>query len=268
VAAKRRTDVHTRVSALPFPARPGTFVARLAPSSRSFAAGLLLLALGIAGYAAARETSVFAVRHVEVVGAPQPVAADVRTALADLSGTSLVALNGADLLRRVESVPMVYGAAYDRAFPHTLRVVVRAEQPVAVLRRGPERWLVSARGRAIARLPRHAVANLPRIWVPRTAPVELGSTLADTAGGAAARALAPLVRDGFPARVATVSLRQGELTFTLRSRIELRLGHSDDLRLKLAIARRIVPTLPPGTGYLDVSVPERPVAAPNPQVSG
>ena len=42
---------------------------------------------------------------------------------------------------------------FDRDFPHTLRVRVRLERPVAVLRRGPDAWLVSVLG-ARARAPR------------------------------------------------------------------------------------------------------------------
>jgi hypothetical protein len=98
--------------------------------------------------------------------------------------------------------------------------------------------------------------------------------LPDADGGAAARALAPLVRSGFPARVVAAALRRGELVFRLHSGVELRLGRPYDLRLKLAIARRIVLLLPASTLYLDVSVPERPVAGtplpsdPNTQLSG
>jgi hypothetical protein len=65
--------------------------------------------------------------------------------------------------------------------------------------------------------------------------------------------------------------RGSELTFVLRSGLEVRLGDLGDLRLKLAIARRILQAVGADattTGYLDVSVPERPViAGPNAQVS-
>jgi hypothetical protein len=56
----------------------------------------------------------------------------------------------------------------------------------------------------------------------------------------------------------------------LRSGIELRLGDASDLKLKLAIARRVLSRLAPaGHGaYVDVSVPERPVALVNPPVEG
>jgi hypothetical protein len=51
----------------------------------------------------------------------------------------------------------------------------------------------------------------------------------------------------------------------LRSGLEVRLGDLRELRLKLAIARRILARGDPGA-YLDVSLPERPVAGPDPQV--
>ena len=56
--------------------------------------------------------------------------------------------------------------------------------------------------------------------------------------------------------------------FRLRNGLELRLGDPTDVRLKLAILRAAMRHLPTGTLYLDVSVPGRPVAGDNPQVSG
>jgi cell division protein FtsQ len=270
VAAKRRSTPRARAAAAPAPppglALPRTLV-RFAPSGRSILVGFALLALGLLAYAGARQTSVFAVTRIELAGAPGSVGGQVRRAVGGFHGVSLVALDGADLIRRIEDVPSVYSASYDRAFPHTLRIRVHAEEPVAVLRRGPDSWLVSARGRVVERLRPRARLELPRIWVPAATQVELGQTLGPTAGGVAARALAPLVRTHFPVRVATVTLVRGELAFALRSGVELRLGSPDDVRLKLAIARRIVTALPPGTQYVDVSVPARPVAGTNPQVS-
>jgi hypothetical protein len=112
------------------------------------------------------------------------------------------------------------------------------------------------------------------VWVRTATQVRAGATLPDADGGAAARALAPLARSAFPVRIVAAALRRGELVFRLRTGVELRLGRPHDLRLKLAIARRIVPLLPASALYLDVSVPERPVAGgppssdPNTQLSG
>ena len=100
----------------------------------------------------------------------------------------------------------------------------------------------------------------------------VGGTPAERA--AVMRALAPVrgtsllaLAAGFPAQVDTASLVHGELTFLLRSGIELRLGEPVDLRLKLAIARRALPLLAPDTNYLDVAVPGRPVSGTQSQLS-
>jgi hypothetical protein len=176
-----------------------------------------------------------------------------------------MALNGGVVERKVDALPDVVAARYDRAFPHTLRVTVVPEEPIAVLRKGKETWLVSARGRAIRQIPRTARRALPRIWVPTAAQVSPGGFLAADEGGTAARALS--LAQGFPARFTTASLSHGELTLHLRLGIELRLGEPVDVRLKLAVARRALRVLPPGSTYLDVAVPQRPVAGSNPQLS-
>lgn len=237
------------------------------PSRRSLCVGLAVVAVAGGAYAAARESSVFAVRNIEVSGAPRGLRAQVRTALAPLVGTSLLALDGSAVERRVEALPAVLSAHYDRSFPHTLHVIVFPEKPVAVLRRGTESWLVSARGRVVSRVPRGSDQALPRIWVPTAADVLAGVFLDATHGGAAARSLA-LVASGFPARIATASFAGGNLTYRLRSGLEIRLGDPTDVRLKLAIARRALFDLPPGATYLDVSVPRRPVAGTDSKLSG
>jgi len=56
--------------------------------------------------------------------------------------------------------------------------------------------------------------------------------------------------------------------FRLRSGLALELGEPTDIRLKLAIARRALGALPAGAAYVDVSVPGRPVAGTNSQLSG
>jgi hypothetical protein len=111
---------------------------------------------------------------------------------------------------------------------------------------------------------------LPRVWVGGKASPTIGTTLGDTKGGRAARALAPLIWVRFPAHVSAVSVGDDELTLVLRSGLQLRLGDAGDLKLKLAIARRVLERVgPAATGsYVDVSVPERPVASTNPQVEG
>jgi hypothetical protein len=153
----------------------------------------------------------------------------------------------------------VVSATYDRAFPHTLRISIVPEQQAAVLRAGESSWLVSARGRVMAKLGGSTSGGaLPRIWLGAAKSVALGSFLSASSGGDAARALG--AAGAFRSRVGTASLVGGVLTFHLRSGIELLLGTAGDVPLKVAVAERALRVLPAGTRFLDVSVPGRPVA--------
>ena len=241
----------------------GLLLARLAPSGRSLALGFAALALGALAYAGARQTSVFAVCTIEVRGAPAVVATRVRAALAPTRGKSLLAVGAPEIEKRLGSISGVVSADFDRAFPHTLRIFVRAERPVAVLRDGRDSWLVSARARVLRRLPRGARQHLPRIWVPATLSLSTGGVVEDTEVARAVRACGLLGRSK-ALRVRLVRFGGGELTFVTGSYSELRLGSARQLRLKLAVARRVLGALErAGTGsavYVDVSVPARPVA--------
>jgi hypothetical protein len=263
-----------RAAALAAPRVPGLpSLPRVAPTRRSLAVGLALLLLALCAYLLARGTSLFALRDVAVQGGPARVDAQVRQALGPLVGTSLVGLDGPDVVRRVEALPTVVSATYDRAFPHTLRLTIVPERPAAVLRRGADAWLLSARGRVMARLRKpQAHPHLPRIWLGSHTAVALGAVLPPAVGGAAARAVG--LAGAFATRVGTVTDTGGLLVFHLRSGLEVSMGVVGGIRLKVAVIRRALRVLPLATTYLDVSVPERPVAgtgAPpvlsNPQVS-
>ena len=139
---------------------------------------------------------------------------------------------------------------------------MRPEHPVAVARRGTKAWLVAASTRTIAEVPLGTNPGLPRIWLAHSGEPQVGASLADRFG-LRARARPRVCEDcPVPLRVRMVRVRERELTFLLASGLELRLGDLRAIRLKLAIARRIVPGLLAQGGYLylDVSVPARPVA--------
>ena len=237
----------------------------MAARRRLLAIAIALPVLAVGAYFAARETSMFAVRTIAVSGGTPALDAQVQKTLEPLVGRSLLALDGAALERHADALPAVVSTSYDRAFPHTLRVRIVPEVPVAVLHRGKQTWLVSGRGRTIAQIKSGTRLGLPRIWVPTATQVAPGAFLAPDEGGTAARALA--LAAGFPARFTTVTFAHDELTMNLRLGVELRLGEPVDVRLKLAIARRALRLLPPGSTYLDVAVPQRPVAGSNPKVS-
>ncbi len=228
---------------------------------------LALAAVALLAYLGARETRVFAVRSIEVEGVRGAVARRVETALVPLEGTSLLKVNGDHVTRLATALPYVAGVTYDRAFPNTLRVRVETERPLAVVRRGIEAWLVSRRGRATERIEEGTHRTLPRIWLPKTADVALGATLGTGAGAEEVAMLAPLHEARLARRVASVHRADGQWVYMLRGGLELRVGTPSDLPLKLAVARRIL-TRTSVSGYLDVSVPEWPVAGLDPQVSG
>lgn len=244
-------------------------LARFVPSLRSVLIGLALLALAVGGYVGARETSIFAVRTLDIRGGVPALRAQVRAALADEVGQSLLKIDARGLDTRIAPLPGVRSFRYDRAFPNTLRVVIRPEEPVLVLRRAAAAYLVAATGRVIKPLAHPRRSHLPRLWVTRDVHIRVGDPLPRSVL-TAATTLASL--RGAPLPGGVRSVRAGrELTLVLAGGLEVRLGDRGDLQLKLAIASRILRATGAaglGTGYLDVSVPERPVLSSKSQVEG
>ena len=243
-------------------------LSRLVPSGRSLGIAFLIALAAVGAWLGARETGVFAVRTVDVGGASPAVASDVRKALASTRGTSLLKVDLDESLHHVESIPTVESARFDRAFPHTLRVVVVPERGVAIVRQGADSYLVARSGRVMGTADRHDRPKLARIWVDRSVKLVVGDPTTGDLRTAVA-AVAPLAGSHFPGRVSSVTATADALTLRLRSGLEIRLGDALDVPLKLTVAARVIPLLEDGTLYLDVSVPERPVSGTlNSQVEG
>jgi cell division protein FtsQ len=268
VASGGRVDRGSRPRAraervvVPIPHRePGDRLdlARLVPSGRSLLLSFAIVASTLLAWFGARETGVFAVRSVDVRGVSPGVSAQVRRALQPVAGTSLLKLDVAAAERAVEALPTVESATLDRAFPYTLRVVVVPERAVAVVRQGADAYLISRKGRVIATVARGERRQLARIWANRDVQLTPGAFVAGELATAVG-AVAPLAGSGFPGRVTSVTATPEALTLRLRSGVELRLGDPLNVRLKLAVAARVLPLVGDDTVYLDVSVPERPVA--------
>ena len=257
---------------LPLPRKRRVDVLRFTPSARSLVIGTALALVAVGLYGLARQTSMFAVDTIRVEGADATVAADVRRELRRYEGGSLLRVDASAVEQRVDGLPAVRAAVVDRSFPHTLRVRVVPETPVAVVRRGADSYLVSARGRVVAAVARGTYRALPRIWLPAGTEIELGSLLGGADGGLAARSLTTFVGSGFTNRITFVRALNGQVTLGLRGGLEIRLGAPVDLRLKVAIAHEVVASLAlpsqGGPDYLDIAVPERPVAGRNPQPEG
>ncbi len=255
-----------RAAVARLPPRPRAL--QLVPSGRSVAVSLLLGVLAVLAYVGARETPAFAVRTIEVEGARLPVARRVEAALRPLEGESLLKVRSDEVTRLATALPSVAGVSYDRAFPNTLRVRVVTEQPLAVVRRGVEAWLVSRRGRVLKRIAQRTHTALPRVWLAQpTSPLSPGATLAVGGGAEEIVMLDALHTAALAGRIASVHEVGGQWVYVLRGGLELRVGTRAELPLKLEIARRILARTPV-FDYLDVSVPERPVSGPDSQVSG
>ena len=263
---ERRSTSRARAPSVvvPFPqtaSAESVVLGRIVPSARS-----LLLWFGVFGgvllaLVLARETPLFGVRAIEVTGAPPGVQRQVERALQDRRGESLVGLDLDAAQTDIATLSTVAAVSFDRAYPHTLRVTVVPERPVAVVRQGAAAFVVSDRGRVIASVPRTKRPELARIWVARDVSLEPGA-IVDGDLRIAVGAVAPLAGVRFPGRVVSVATEEEQLTLRLGSGLELRLGEATHVDLKLAVAGRVLPLLPVGSGYLDLSVPDRPVAGP------
>jgi hypothetical protein len=239
----------------------------LVPSGKAIAIALGLAVLCVLVYLVARESSAFAVRTIRVEGASPQLARRVEAALQPVEGTSLLALDGAEISRLATGLPQVADVSYDRAFPNTLRVHVVPEEPVAVLHRGTRAWLVSRTGRVVASIRPGTHAGLPRIWQAQGEVPTLGATLAGGDGVEEVAALAAVRGTALAGRIQSVQVADGQYTYVLRGAVHLLVGDPSNLALKLAVAQRILAQTPVAD-YLDVSVVERPVARIDPQVSG
>jgi len=259
----RQSHARAAVARLPPAARRLDYF----PSGRSIAVGVAIVLVALLTYLAARDTSVFAVRMIDVRGSNAKIRRQVEAALEPLRGVSLLKVHGGEVTRLATALPTVAGITYDRAFPNTLRVTVQAEEPVAVFRHSSGAWLVSRRGRLMAKIAQHTYTSLPRVWTAQLLGVPVGGTLAAGNGGDEVTLLdalrgQPLARD-----IRSVRQEQGQWVYVMRGGLEIRVGDRTDLPLKLMIASQILRQTPV-TGYLDVSVPQRPVAKDNSQVSG
>ena len=227
-------------------------------------------------YLGARETPVFALRTVEVEGAPANVRQAILQSLEETRGTSLVSLDGDAVVRRLEALPSVQSVTYDRAFPHTLRLVVVPEKPVAVVNQASNLWIVSVRGRVIGGTSAAEAPDLPRIRYLPDAPLDRRPSSWPTRGRRSILAALSEAPKRMLLPIHSARLEDGELTLVLAGEGETRplllLGEPVDVGTKLRVAALVLRKLGyeerDALAYLDVTLPDRPVASTNPLVSG
>ena len=232
---------------------------RFVPSGRAlFVTFGVLLAVAIA-YWVAYATPVFAVDTVTIEGAPPALEQDVTRATRDLVGQSLVSIDADEVEGSLRALPAVAGVSVDRAFPSTLVIRIAPERPVAVIRRGTSAFLATGAGKVIREIAVGTERGTPRLWIRRGTTIRVGGQI--PAGLVpATRTLAEAHNAGIASRVKGVRLTGEELTLVLRHGTEIRLGRPADVGMKLVIARKVLAVVDGSTSYVDVSVPQRPVA--------
>jgi cell division septal protein FtsQ len=170
-------------------------------------------------------------------------------------------VNTADIDARLAPLRDVRLVSYDRAFPHTAKIVVSAERPVAVLRHGSQAWIVTERGRVLEPIGDPAESDLPRIWDADAAVPSAGALLSADEALRPARLLGGVL-SADPAlfkRIREATFVEGDLSLVLGTGTAIRLGDAGELALKLTVAEHVLAAAGPGMQYVDVSVPERAV---------
>lgn len=203
-----------------------------------------------------RDSSLVAVQRVSVSGVEGEQAARIIRALRS-AGTDMTTLHvREDALRTaVAPYPVVRSLRTETDFPHGLRIVVNAYEPVAALRSsGGGATAVAGDGTLLRGSP---TRGLPVVGIRRTPHGgRLGKSRA--LGAVAVIAAAPRA---LRTRVARVYNGPRGLAATMESGPKLYFGAAAGLPAKWGAAAAVLssPTSR-GAAYLDLRVPERPVA--------
>ena len=203
-----------------------------------------------------RTSSLVRVTQVTVTGIEGRQAGAIRDALT-LAARDMTTLNVDDgeLLKAVSSYPVVRSVSASADFPHRLRIAVNAYEPVAALQvRGRSATAVSGDGRLLRGTP---TKGLP-VVVVKVAP--RGDRVQDGPAAAAIRVLAAAPAP-LRARMQRVYRTPRGIAATVRDGPRLYFGGADRLAAKwVSAALVLAEDSAQGATYVDVRIPERPVA--------
>jgi cell division protein FtsQ len=210
------------------------------------------------------------VRRVQVVGSKHLTGADIERAAHIGSGTNLLLLSTASVVRDAETLPWVRHARVERSLPGTVRVRVIERKPVMVLVEGSTRWLIDKAGHVIAPAS-HGHGHLPTLAGVHATGIRPGVRLSLDTGAGALRAWRSLPSKMVHRVVAVFAPTVDAITFSLRDGTSVRYGPPTDIRDKnrvlLALLHKVFVE---GTGasYIDVRVPTSPAVGPSRNPSG
>ena len=257
----RRHGARTRLRAPRLPRVPLRLLLALA----------VLGALGYGGWMWLRDSSLTAVRDVEVTGSTSSEEARVRNALdaAARDMTTLHVREGA-LRDAVAQFSSVASLQVETDFPHTLRIRVLEHTPVAALVSGDRE--IAATGDGLLLKGVVADGDLPVIRMD-AAPVGERVGNANTRTALKLAATAP---DAIRRRIDRLWTGPRGMMLALVDGPDLIFGDASDARRKwLAVTRVLADPSSAGATYLDVRIPERvaagglgPVPEPTPVATG
>jgi cell division protein FtsQ len=214
------------------------------------------------GYWILEHSSAFSISSVAVGGAGPRMDARIQAAAQAVVGhESLLQVDAGTVARAIDRLPYVRSAQVDRRFPHTLAVRVRLYRAVALLRSGTVGYLIADDGRILG-MPTTPPKHLPVVEIPTGLVLAAGQR----AGGADVDAGLAVLAQAMPPRLGRVhrviSAPTAGLIAILNGGLQVRLGATTGLELKLRVAARAVRRMPRSTrirlAYVDVSVPARP----------
>jgi cell division protein FtsQ len=214
-----------------------------------------IVSLGIAFLVV--HSPVLDVDRVQVVGAHELTAANVRGAAHVHVHSPLLFLDAGAVARRVEALPWVEHATVQRDFPGTVRIVVTEYTPTAYVRAGTNVVLIAANGRAIARVHR-APANVVEVRGVRAAP-NAGELLSPPE----AANVVPQLPVALAQQVRAVDVSDSGVSLVIARGGVIRFGNTDDLAAKAAAALAVLAQHGDAPfSYIDVSTPSTPVLHP------
>lgn len=216
---------------------------------------IALVALALGGGAMwLRSSSLVRVEQVTITGIEGRQAQQIRDALTDVALDMTTLKVRDDALRdAVEMYPIVHSLRTSSDFPHRLRIEVNAYEPVAALKSAGALTAVAGdgtllRGTATNGLPVVAVRMLP------------AGRLDDRDALRAVRLMAT-VPEALRRRVVRVFRGTRGLSTTVRDGPKLYFGGAQRLRAKWRSAAQVLANdTARGAAYVDVRIPERPVA--------
>jgi cell division protein FtsQ len=223
----------------------------------ALAVALVVLAVLAGAFLLLRHSGLVAVEKVRMSGVQGPEAHAIEGALTSAARRmSTLDVNERALRAAVAAFPVVREVRASAGFPHSLRITVVEQLPVAVLASAGVRSAVAADGIVLG--PALLSSSLPTLQVPflpaQGQRVSVPSLLASLAVlGAAPRALA--------ARIASVTTSAKGLTVTMQGGLQVIFGDASRPRAKwLSLAAVLADASSAGASYVDVRLPSRPAA--------